>query len=319
MSGERLIGLDLIRIDGDTQPRAAIQEPAVAEYAEEMKAEEKPAFPAVTVYFDGREYWLADGFHRWHAARRNDPNGKILANVVRGTCEEARWFACGANRMHGLRRTQSDKRRAILLALRNPRSKGLSDREIARHVGVSHETVAEVRKVHLAKSPDITPTVASTSSEKRTVSRGGQTYKMDTSNLTKKPAAPEAPPVPNSDPDDVPMDDDEAQDEDQVGQKIPAALRPDFARRDEITRMMTTVSDLKTAVMKAHADKDPLFKDLNPSQWKAECENLYRTLRALRPHAVCPYCNGRGCRACLSRGWIGEFVYEAVPQETKKR
>ena len=44
-------------------------------------------FPPITVYFDGETYWLADGFHRVHAARRLRRR-KIEAEIVPGTFAE---------------------------------------------------------------------------------------------------------------------------------------------------------------------------------------------------------------------------------------
>jgi hypothetical protein len=63
-----LLSLDAIRLDGGTQPRAGLDDALVQEYAEAPR--EGAAFPAVTVYYDGEAYWLADGFHRYHAASR---------------------------------------------------------------------------------------------------------------------------------------------------------------------------------------------------------------------------------------------------------
>ena len=53
---------EYIRLDGGTQPRAKIDQAVCDEYAERMKAGEK--FPPIDVFFDGEDYWLADGFHR---------------------------------------------------------------------------------------------------------------------------------------------------------------------------------------------------------------------------------------------------------------
>jgi hypothetical protein len=58
-----------IRIDGGTQPRQEINYEVVKDYAELMR--EGVAFPPVTVFFDGVDYWLADGFHRYHATKSN--------------------------------------------------------------------------------------------------------------------------------------------------------------------------------------------------------------------------------------------------------
>src|SRR5688500_4610428 len=46
----------------------------------------------------------------------------------------------------GLRRTNEDKRRAVEAALRHPKAAKLSDRQIAEHVGVSHDMVNRLRK-----------------------------------------------------------------------------------------------------------------------------------------------------------------------------
>ena len=106
---------------------------------------------------------------------------------------------------------------------------------------------------------------------------------------------------------------------DAAGVEIPKALRPDFVRAAEIQHLMTQISRIKSLTLKAYHDNDPLYAALNPSSFEAECENVYRELRALKPHAVCPYCAGRGCKACLKRGWVGQFVYDAAPKEMTKK
>ena len=57
--------------------------------------------------------------------------------------EEAQWASLAVNARHGLRRTNADKRHAIMKALVHPKSAGLSARQLAEHIGVHHSTVAD--------------------------------------------------------------------------------------------------------------------------------------------------------------------------------
>jgi hypothetical protein len=66
--------------------------------------------------------------------------------VTLGTRNDALWLAVSANQDHGLQRTNADKQRAVKAALRHPKAKDLGTREIAKHVGVSHEMVAAYRR-----------------------------------------------------------------------------------------------------------------------------------------------------------------------------
>ena len=52
----KTLKLDRIRIDGGTQQRAKIDQATVEEYAEAYQA--KASMPPVTVFWDGKEYWL---------------------------------------------------------------------------------------------------------------------------------------------------------------------------------------------------------------------------------------------------------------------
>lgn len=135
--------LDKIRLDGATQPRAELLIEVMEDYAEQMRAGVE--FPAVIVFFDGTDYWLADGFHRIGAWRQVRPNEPIEADVLQGTQSEAQWYSYGVNKSHGLRRTREDRVRAIKAALRHPEGAKRSDNDIARHVGVSDKTVAKYR------------------------------------------------------------------------------------------------------------------------------------------------------------------------------
>lgn len=136
----QFLKLSSLRIDGGTQSRVSIHETTVAEYAEALEAGE--SLPPVDVYFDGVDHWLADGFHRYFANQRIGAVD-IEAHVHSGTRNEALMHAFGANRSHGLRRTNDDKRKAVegMLAL----VPQWSDRAIAKHVGVGHTMVAALR------------------------------------------------------------------------------------------------------------------------------------------------------------------------------
>ena len=108
------ISLDLINIYGGTQARVQTSDEAVASYADEMT--QGTVFPPIDVYFDGATYWLADGFHRFLAAKRNQlPT--ILAAVQPGGRTDALRHALGANATNGVYRTNADKRNAAEIAL----------------------------------------------------------------------------------------------------------------------------------------------------------------------------------------------------------
>src|SRR5579862_7793192 len=106
--------LDVIRRDGATQPRACMDFETAYEYGDDMRAGAK--FPPVIVFYDGKDYWLADGFHRYEAAFSIEQED-IQAEVHQGTVEDARWYSLGVNKGHGIRRTNADKERAVKAAL----------------------------------------------------------------------------------------------------------------------------------------------------------------------------------------------------------
>jgi len=135
--------IEKIRRDGGTQPRSQLLIEVTEDYVEQMRA--GVDFPAVTVFFDGNEYWLADGFHRVEAWSQARPGEPIEAEVIQGTQSDAQWYSFGVNKSHGLRRSNEDKIRSVRAALEHRNSRGLSDRAIAEHIGVSHPTVAKYR------------------------------------------------------------------------------------------------------------------------------------------------------------------------------
>jgi hypothetical protein len=135
--------LTSIRVDGGTQSRLELSQEVVNEYAEHMAAGD--IFPAVIVFQDGSNYWLADGFHRYFATKKN--KGKtIKADVQVGTHEEAILFSFTANSNRGLRMTAADKRNIVIRMLTNKTWGGWTDAAIARHVGVTGMTVGRIRK-----------------------------------------------------------------------------------------------------------------------------------------------------------------------------
>jgi len=139
----RNVKLDAIRIDGDTQVRASLDQDVVQQYSEHML--DGDAFPPVIVFWDGSNYWLADGFHRYFATKNNNIED-ISAEVNEGTLEQAQLFAYSANSRRGLSITDEDNRSIITKMLKHPVWSEWTNAEIARHVGVSKMTVGRVKQ-----------------------------------------------------------------------------------------------------------------------------------------------------------------------------
>ncbi|MBS1853919.1 MAG: ParB N-terminal domain-containing protein [Acidobacteria bacterium] len=142
MTDSQSVPISGIRRDGGTQPRAAINREAVSDYMASMAAGAE--FPPVVVFYDGTDYWLADGFHRIQAAE-NAGHGVIACEVYQGTKQDALWYSFGANKANGLRRTNRDKQRAVRAALTHTNAGTLSDHQLAAHVGVDVKTVGNWR------------------------------------------------------------------------------------------------------------------------------------------------------------------------------
>ena len=139
----RALPPSVIRTDGGTQPRAAIYRNVVDDYAEAVL--KGATFPPVTIFYDGSDYWLADGFHRV-AAYSQAKAEAIPVDIRQGTRRDAILHSVGANNEHGLRRTNKDKRRAVMTLLADHEWSGWSNCEIARRCGVSDPFVMKLRE-----------------------------------------------------------------------------------------------------------------------------------------------------------------------------
>lgn len=165
--------IEQIRIDGGTQNRVEINQSTVNEYAELIM--DGVQFPPVKAFFDGASYWLADGFHRYWA-HKNINNIDIDVDIEDGSLRDAKLFSYGANKAHGLRRTNEDKRNSIIGMLTD--FGDWSDSQIAKHCGVSNSTVGQYRK-SLCESQSEKP------QERTYTTKHGTTAVMKTQNIGK--------------------------------------------------------------------------------------------------------------------------------------
>ena len=114
------IRIEMIRLDGGTQPRAKLNDERVAEYAENLQS--GVAFPPVEVCYDGQDYWFWDGFHRVHACRAAGLE-EMDANVIPGTQADAQWLPTAPIRptaCTAAMRTSSGRCRPLCLIPRPP-------------------------------------------------------------------------------------------------------------------------------------------------------------------------------------------------------
>lgn len=167
-----------IRTDGGTQPRSTIDFGVVEDYATAMA--DGATLPPLTVFYDGQDHWLADGFHR-RAAAETLGLAEVECDVRQGTRRDAVLFSVGANAAHGMRRTNEDKRRSVLTLLNDAEWAKWSDGEIARKCAVSQPFVSKIRPA---------PPPSQNHYEmprQRTVERAGTVYQQNTARIGSNP------------------------------------------------------------------------------------------------------------------------------------
>jgi len=195
--GEITLEIARLRRDGGTQSRAELDVDTISDYANAMKAGAK--FPAVDAHYDGINYWLVDGFHRIEAAL--EVNLKTFQVIVhQGTLRDAILYSVGANAIHGLRRKNVDKRRAVVRLLSDAEWSQWSRNQIAKQCGVDEKLVRDIQEELSSELPKIDSQSAKKygidektlkeaqqrvkeTPTRRKVQRGGKTYTLDTTKI----------------------------------------------------------------------------------------------------------------------------------------
>lgn len=135
---------DLIEATTATQMRVKLDAGTIDAYCEDLK--NGAIFPPIDVFKEkgsGR-YILSDGFQRLLAHIHAEIE-TIDCEVHRGGMHEALLHALGANAQHGLRRSNADKRNAVMMALKDPEISRLAQNEIADLCRVHRNTVRKLQ------------------------------------------------------------------------------------------------------------------------------------------------------------------------------
>lgn len=285
----KAINLAAIRLDGETQSRAEINNEAVAEYVDAIK--DGAEFPPIVVFFDGATYWLGDGFHRVHAFRTAG-RASINADVRDGTQADAQLFSYGVNTAHGMRRTNADKRKAVTGALQHPVSIQWSNNQIAKHCGVSLDLVNRTRA-------SLNESLSDKSTERTYTTKHGTTATMKTDKIGKSPSATKPKRQLAAVPDEIagydPRDDELkeahqtaselAEENERLRDRI--AVEAMDASEDAKTEAAKTIEELRTRVKVLEAENAAIKANrdqyLNENaQLKKQCSIQQREIKKLR-------------------------------------
>lgn len=281
-----VINESAIQIDRGTQFRARLNDDRVREYSELFTSKlEWPFDTPCEVFFDGSEYYLVDGFHRYHAARTAGFDG-IVCNVRKGTLRDAIKFALSANAKHGLHRSNEDKRKAVAFALDDLEWRNLSSRMIADMCGVSQPFVDSLRKA--SESTD-------------------NGYQLSDKRVGKDGKARKTPEPKEETKVDPPKDvwgdiDDEP--EEKPSKPLPK------------TTMSQSPQELVASIHAAGESLQSLVKEMNRlsdqvgGEWidmqevETRAKSLRKLIRGFAHWVDCPECSGKGCNGCKKRGWL---------------
>lgn len=321
--------IKIANLDLSLQTRAGTDAETINNYAEAMS--DGAQFPDVTVFTDGKKYWLADGFHRVMALKQLG-KGTVAADVRKGTSDDAVVFGGTANNKQGKRPTRADvqhflemvweRREAIFggtptggnLAEKCGVSRATGERfvqeELAKMPKAPTRPVASKTQLPTRpKKPDDSGSVASMTQPTapvrptKLIGKDGRMYPVRPApKRPEKPAAPVRPKAPGR---QIPVD--------RFGVQIPLEIGEAFGE-DVLADILSLVSKARVALRKGMDDHDLRFAAVRQDAL-INLDNAYNFISAAEPHCVCRICQGSGCKACHNRGWQTKDEYKANPKE----
>ena len=301
--GIKRLALAAIRLDDELQPRVELSEELIEEYSEAM--ERKADFPPVEVTYDGTDYWLWDGFHRYLAAQAVEQE-TILAHITSGAKQDAIWQSLSANATHGMRRNNKDKAKAICKALKVRSDE--TDRFIADHVGVSPESVGKYRE-QMESSGEIEPSPVRVGSDGRKYRR--EAHSPSLRSLPRYPVVQfgqhsrEKEPLPLN-PDELWANNTELR----VGSAKVREVLAAMSKAGDVAGVYDMVRYVHQMVMRGYEAGHPVYRFLDVDQFIPAMDHVLDSLKEIVPAEVCGFCNGEGCDDCRHRGWVGRAAWE---------
>lgn len=142
------LALSSIVRDPSLQTRERLDEEWIAELSDLYRGNHEIA--AIEVVFDGARYLLTDGWHRIEAQFRAwGADAVIAVEIIDASTTDdplsiAKTRAAMGNREGGLRRTDGDKRKAVILLRSTPAGRKMTHDEISKRVGVSRPWVTRL-------------------------------------------------------------------------------------------------------------------------------------------------------------------------------
>ena len=137
----RLLKIADLNLGSGTQVRTT--DPKTVQHYAELLADGTALGPLKVYETPDAGLVLVDGWHRLEAHLMNKQD-TVECVVEPGTLEEARYMALGSNK-HGRAFTNEEKRANALEMLRHAEWSKQSDRQIARHLGVSQPFVSKLK------------------------------------------------------------------------------------------------------------------------------------------------------------------------------
>lgn len=302
----RKVALSKLRLEERCQCRATSDAATVEEYAELYR--QKRELPPIDAFEVGSDLVVVDGFHRFAAAIAAKLPFLQVRVVGAGSLDDAALRALAANRAHGLKRTNADKRRAVTLALEHPHLGTKSDVAVAEVIGVSATLVLEVRKAiaargsatpsqpHDSRGWKDNPSESHTANSEKRQGRDGRWRSPPT-----PPARPNGHAVPPAKPDSEPPAPPPS------GKQIPPTAPWDEA---------AAIARKARLELQALRDRHGLVKE-----WHHHLEDLAGIESRFRTMAPvpCPGCEGAGCFLCRQRGWVERSKAESQGKAAEAR
>jgi len=108
---------------------------------------------------------------------------------------------------------------------------------------------------------------------------------------------------------------------DKTGWPIPELLNEDWKRAEDMSDLLSKISQVKSVVESGLEEPDFIFAEIKNDS-VAMLKNIYSNLKRLIPYAVCPSCQGhkrKTCALCGKRGFLSKFNWDTcIPEETKQ-